>query len=308
MATIGKYKLLKLLGTGSFAKVFLGEHKDTSERYAIKIIQKSKGKNQPDFSELVQKEIDISCAMDHNNIIKVFDSSISELLTSPSGKQKEVYYMAMEYASKGELFDLILQTEMLSEEIARYYFIQLLDSLEYLHVKGVHHCDIKLNNILLDSEYNLKLADFGLSSTNLTNKTIKGSGEYMAPEIILNEFYNGPSVDIFAAGVVLFVMVFGKVPFYKAISTDVKYKALVGNRPDLFWKIHLSNMGSDFKPSESILELLTMMLCYYPRDRPSLAEIISHGWCKEINTVTNTQVISEFEHRITKLKENDQLN
>jgi serine/threonine protein kinase len=308
MATIGKYKLLKLLGTGSFAKVFLGEHMDTGKRYAIKIIQVSKGKNQYDVSELAQKEIEITCTMNHNNIIKVFDSSISELLTSPSGKQKEVCYMAMEYATKGELFDLILQTEKLSEEIARYYFIQLLDSLEYLHLKGVHHCDIKLSNILLDGDYNLKLTDFGLSSRKLMNETMKGSGEYMAPEILLGERYNGPLVDIFAAGVVLFVMVFGKMPFYKAISTDVYYKALAGNRPDLFWKIHFKKMGSDFKPSESIIELLTMMLCYYPLNRPSLAEISSHGWFKKINTIINTQVISEFEHRIMKLKENDQKN
>jgi 5'-AMP-activated protein kinase catalytic alpha subunit len=308
MATIGKYNLLKLIGTGSFGKVYLGEHMDTGKRYAIKIIQTSKGKNPDEVSENAQKEIEISCAMNHKNIIKVYDSSTSELLTSSSGKQKEVYYIATEYALKGELFDLILQTQKLSEEIARYYFIQLLDSLEYLHLNGVHHCDIKLNNLLIDGDYNLKLTDFGLSSIKLTNETKKGSEEYMAPEIHSGKCYNGPLVDIFAAGVVLFVMVFGEMPFSKAEPSDIEYRVLAGNKPDVFWKIQFKKMESDFKPSESIIELLTMMLCYYPWERPSLAEITSHGWFKQINTVTNTQVISEFEHRIMKLKENDEQN
>lgn len=129
----------------------------------------------------------------------------------------------------------------------------------------------------------------------------------MAPEIILGQDYNGPTIDLFAAGVVLFGMVFGKLPFYKAISSDAYYKALAANRPDLFWKIHLSKMENDFKPSKSLLELLTMMLSYFPIERPSIAEIKAHEWYKS-TVVSNKEVILEFKNRLLKLKENDQKN
>lgn len=280
---------------------------DSTQRCAIKIIQKDKGKGEYDISELAEKEIQIAWEMDHDNILNVYEASTSEQLNSPSGKHKEVYFMAMEYATNGELFDLVFQTGRLSEDIARYYFVQLLDSLEYVHNKGIHHCDIKLNNILLDWNYNLKLSDFGLSSVKLTNETMKGSGEYMAPEIILGQDYNGPTVDLFAVGVVLFGMIFGTMPFFKAVSSDAYYKALAANRPDLFWKIHLSKMESDFKPSESLLELLTMMLSYFPLERPSLAEIKAHDWYRS-TMVSNKEVISEFKNRLLKLKENDRIN
>lgn len=100
-------------------------------------------------------------------------------------------FMALELAEGGELFDYIFQTGRLDEKIARYYFLQLLDAFEYIHNKGISHCDVKLQNILLDHQFNLKLADFGFSSKQPTNTTYKGSGEYMAPEIHIEQGYHG---------------------------------------------------------------------------------------------------------------------
>ena len=153
---------------------------------------------------MAKNEIIYTRDLDHPNIIKLLDYSAQQSYISETGKESDVYFLALELASGGELFDFVYQTGRLSEKIARYYFIQLLDSLQYIHSKGISHWDIKLQNILIDSKFNLKLADFGFSSNQATNSTYKGSGEYMAPEIVLGSQYFGPAVDLFAAGVLLF--------------------------------------------------------------------------------------------------------
>lgn len=165
MATLGDYKLLKMLGQGAFSKVFLGEHMETGKMVALKVIDKNKKDGEIDFNELAEKEIEITKEISHPNIIKLHDSSTSEYISlGQCGRHKEVNYMALEIASEGELFDLIYQTGAFSERTARFYFLQLLDALEYLQGIGVSHCDIKLNNVLLDHNFNLKLSDFGLST------------------------------------------------------------------------------------------------------------------------------------------------
>lgn len=206
--------------------------------------------------------------------------------------------MALELASKGELFDYIFQTGSLSEEIARFYFLQLLNALEYIHNKGISHCDIKLENILLDERFNLKLADFGFSSKKSTNTTFKGSGEYMAPEIYSEQGYHGHVVDLFAAGVLLFIMVTGNPPFIKATANDDLYKPIVANRIDLFWKIHLKKMSKqNIKLSSSLIELLSFLLAYDPIERASLAEIKELEWCK-LPAATRSDITDEFTKRI----------
>lgn len=165
MTTIGDYRLLKILGKGAFSKVFLGEHMETGKLYALKVMDKGKKAHNIDFNELAEKEIEITREISHPNIIKIHDYSTSDYLTlNQTGKQKEVLFMALEMATEGELFDLIYQTGAFSERTARFYFMQLLDALEYLQDLGISHCDIKLNNVLLDQDFNLKLSDFGLAT------------------------------------------------------------------------------------------------------------------------------------------------
>ena len=295
MTTIGSYTLLKTLGSGAFSKVYLAEHSETQEKCAIKIhVNKNKTKS---FAKLVKNEIYLTSNLNHPNIIKWHDYSVKQKYTSSSGKQSEVWFMALELAKGGELFDYIFQTGRFSEKIARFYFLQLLDSLEYIHSKGVSHWDIKLQNILLDEKYNLKLADFGFSSKTATNSTFKGSGEYMAPEIHLEQGYHGPAVDLFAAGVLLFIMVTENWPFIKATSSDDYYKAIIANRVDLFWKVHLKKLKSkNIELSKELIILLTYMLSYDPIERASLAEIRQQEWCQE-PAATNEEVIDEFTRR-----------
>lgn len=114
--------------------------------------------------------------------------------------------------------------------------------MEYVHRRGITHRDLKPENLLFDSNFNLKIADFGFAapmsgrdgSYNL--KTVLGTFGYMAPEIILRQPYHGDCVDLFAAAVILFIMVARHPPFNKADPRDDNfYKKIVGNRPDLFW-------------------------------------------------------------------------
>lgn len=105
----------------------------------------------------------------------------------------------------------------------------MLDTIEYIHSKGAVHRDIKLENILIDYDLNLKLTDFGFSTYKSVEKlqSYHGTKTYMAPEIKKGEVYNGKSTDIFSIGVVLFIMVKGVFPFLEAISSDHYYKLIL---------------------------------------------------------------------------------
>jgi carbon catabolite-derepressing protein kinase len=124
-----------------------------------------------------------------------------------------VGYIALEIAEKGELFDFVLNTGRFEEPVARYFFKQLISGLQSCHQAGVYHRDMKADNVFVDSDYNLKIGDFGLSSCwekcnddNLFTSKL-GTPGYMAPEIIFGVPYYGHSVDVFASGVILFIMV-----------------------------------------------------------------------------------------------------
>lgn len=124
----------------------------------------------------------------------------------------------------------------------------------------------------------------------------------MAPEIYMNKPYNGNVVDLFATGVLLFGIIFGNLPFFKAIPTDSYYKMIAGNRLDLFWKIHKNKLNEDLYPSENLIDLLSRMLGYFSVERPSIAEIREHPWWKE-DPATLKEINQEFNNRFQLLYE-----
>jgi len=268
----------------------------------VKITQKFSAKHDRDYSYIANNELKAYNRLHSNNITKMFASSSNGILISPSGKEREVFYVALEVASGGELFDFIFQTDRFEEKFARYYFLQLLDAFEEMQSNGVSHCDIKLSNVLLDDELNLKLTDFGFSSTKTSNTTYKGSGEYIAPEIQLGKPYNGNVVDLFAAGVLLFILTFGRNPFRRATPKDDYYKTIAANRIDLFWKVHLTKNKGYFEVSEELQDLISGMLSYFPIERPSIAEIRQHKWCKG-DLPSKEELKEEFEKRYKIIKD-----
>ncbi len=158
---------------------------------------------------------------------------------------------------------------------------------------------------MLDTDFNLKLADFGFSSNKAVNESRKGTDNYMAPEIHMGQKYSGQCVDLFAAGIILFIMVAQHPPFNKASPKDPHYKTISANRLDLFWKLHSRNKpgGMEFFSPE-FRDLISIMLSFDPVQRPSLSEIKAHEWFKG-TTPSYEQIKEEFTNRKDKL---DQAN
>ncbi len=154
----------------------------------------------------VESEIAILASLNHAHIIRLY-----EVIRTQSD-----IFVVMEYVARGELFDYIVSNGRLSESEARKYFQQIISGIEYCHYKGIAHRDLKPENLLLDDDNNLRIADFGLSNKMKDGfflKTSCGSPNYAAPEVICDELYAGPEVDIWSAGVTLYALLCGSLPF-----------------------------------------------------------------------------------------------
>lgn len=184
--------------------------------------------------------------MNHQNIIKLVEFNLEgDYVYLENGKQILVFYIVLEFAEGGDLFEyLCVEGRSFSEEVARYYFHQLIDAIEYLHnTQEIVHRDLKIENLLLDKDYQLKIADFGLSINKYGNYGLGvmfsrvGTRNYMAPELLEKRPYRGTCVDIFAAGVVLFIMTTGTWPFDNRANTlDKLYCYIIDKNYDAFWE------------------------------------------------------------------------
>lgn len=146
-------------------------------------------------------------------------------------------YILIELAEGGELFDYVANTGHYSYEVARTYFHQLINALDFAHSKNIAHRDLKPENLLYDRDFRLKVADWGFATifSDNKNKTVLGTESYMAPEINNKMPYNANEVDLFAAGIVLFILVVGTPPFSKAYQKDPYYNLIASGRIDKFW-------------------------------------------------------------------------
>lgn len=179
--------------------------------------------------------------------------------------------------------------------------------MHYVHSQGVAHRDLKPENIMLDSEFNVRVADFGFAAPiegrdgSGTLKTQLGTQAYMAPEILLKEPYQGHVVDLFALGIILFILYSGHPPFSNADPKDSHYKLIASNRADLFWKTHQTRKPAGFY-SEEFKDLITNMLQLLPNQRLSMADIIGHPWMQG-HIATHSEVKNEFVLRQKKIND-----
>lgn len=302
MITCGPYIWGKTLGKGGYATVKLAKHSETGQEVALKILRR---KNQSaSIQQAIKSEVEIMKELDHQNLIKILDFSDDAKYTLPDGRSMDVYYIALELAANGEIFDYLAETGRFSEPIARHYFRQLIEAVESMHKNGIFHRDIKPENIMLDKNFDLKVADFGFSSKDIMCSIRKGTCSYMAPEMHVKAEFKTAPVDIFAMGIVLFIMIKAAPPFNEAKANDQHYKLFCSN-PDIFWKVHFKKMR-DSLPSAEVVDLISEMLHFDPDRRITLEEIKEHEWFNG-PLPTEEEILEDMRNRKQKMGDDDEM-
>ncbi|XP_062868325.1 serine/threonine-protein kinase MARK2 isoform X3 [Trichomycterus rosablanca] len=255
---IGNYRLLKTIGKGNFAKVKLARHVLTGKEVAVKIIDKTQ-LNATSLQKLF-REVRIMKLLNHPNIVKLFEVIETE----------KNLYLVMEYASGGEVFDYLVAHGRMKEKEARAKFRQIVSAVQYCHQKCIVHRDLKAENLLLDADMNIKIADFGFSNEfTLGNKldTFCGSPPYAAPELFQGKKYDGPEVDVWSLGVILYTLVSGSLPFDGQNLKELRERVLRGKYRIPFY------MSTDCE------NLLKKFLILNPTKRGSLEQqIMKDRW------------------------------
>lgn len=301
-----KYILFKKIGTGATCKVKLAKSKENGQIVAVKILTNTGGNLSA--NKHYNAEIDMLKKIDHPNIINLKDGNRG-VIKKPDGRTKTIDYIVLEYAGNGELFDYLFFPRCgFGEKNARYLFKQLIDGIEGCHNAGVAHRDLKTENLMMDSNWNLKIADFGYA-TLLAGKTgngilttALGTISYAAPEILNKKPYVGSTADLFSCGVILFILVTGKLPFGKAVLFDNYYKHFVKSQYENFWAVMSPKIEA---VSDEFKSLINLMLAYDPTQRPSITEVKNHAFMKA-DAACKEEITSEFEKRrlvVVKAKE-----
>lgn len=262
---------------GTYAKVKYAQNIDTGEAAAMKILDKEH-LVRSGMVEQIKKEITILKRIHHPNVV-----DLKEVMSS-----KDKIYMVMELVTGGDLFDKIAAEGPMKEPAARTLFSQLLAALGYCHSEGIYHRDLKPENVLLSSNGDVKLSDFGLGSVRQADtvesagllNTVCGTPNYAAPEILSKQAYDGAAVDIWSLGVVLYVVLAGCLPFDEDDLVSLMEKITTAEYETPPW---LSQEASD---------ILHRMICADPKERTSLEALWEHPWMSSIGRTISSRELS----------------
>ncbi|XP_054242861.1 hormonally up-regulated neu tumor-associated kinase [Indicator indicator] len=264
---VGNYLIGRKLGEGSFAKVREGLHVLTGEKVAVKVIDKKRAKKDTYVTKNLRREGQIQQMIRHPNIAQLLDILETE----------NSYYLVMELCPGGNLMHKIYEKKRLEEHEARKYIRQLILAVEHLHRAGVVHRDLKIENLLLDEDNNIKLIDFGLSNCagilgySDPFSTQCGSPAYAAPELLARKKY-GPKIDVWSIGVNMYAMLTGTLPFtVEPFSLRALYQKMVDKEMNPF-PTQLSTAAVNF---------LRSLLEPDPAKRPNIQQALANRWLNE---------------------------
>ena len=259
------YKYGRLIGKGAFGKVNLGLHILTGRIVAIKSFNLKKLKNERAKAKIYH-EINLMKNLRHSSVVKLLDTF----------ETKNYILIVMENISGGDLLSFVKKRTKLNEKICKFIFKQLLQAIKYIHSNNIIHRDIKLDNVLIDLNNNIKLCDFGVGKMIHEGEVLTdqcGTPAYIAPEILQNKGYEGPPVDIWSSGVVLYAMLSGTVPFKSNNLNDLQNMIMSGNFQEL---PELSKESND---------LLHKLLNINPKKRITIDEALNHPWFNNTNNI-----------------------
>lgn len=255
-----RYEMGKLLGQGTFAKVYHARDIKTGASVAIKIIDKEKIVK-VGMMEQIKTEICVMKLVRHPNIVQLYEVMAT----------KAKIYFVMEYVRGGELFNKVTKGKM-KEDAARKYFQQLISAVDFCHSRGVYHRDLKPENLLVDENGDMKISDFGLSALAESKQqdgllhTTCGTPAYVAPEVICRRGYDGCRADTWSCGVILFVLLAGYLPFHDP------------NLMEMYRKIGKAEFKYPNWIPPDARRLISKILDPNPNTRISISKIMENSW------------------------------
>lgn len=269
--------------SGFFATVKVGVDKKSGEKVAVKIIDKSKVEESP---QLLQNEIDIMAKVNHPHVVglrAVFDTP-------------DTLFIVMELVQGGELYEMIVERKTFSEKDTSLIMGQVFSALEYLHGIGIVHRDLKLENMLLNDKktLNVKVADFGLSKlySGQALQTACGTPFYVAPDILLGTGY-GPEVDMWACGVLLYILLSGRLPFHADNDAQLFQLIMEGN-------LVFKSPQFDTVSAEAT-DLIRKLLVVDPKVRLTAKQALQHPFIKGNDKQSSKPLHASLVENITRV-------
>ena len=305
-----KYLIIKKKGSGGTANAFLVQQKGNDTNYIAKVL-KVEDKKYIKYHENEVKYLKILKEYSFPFVLNIIDNGEGPIIRKNRNKGLPLIkkYIVLEYAPNRELADFIIFTKSgLGEEKSKAFFYKIIKGIGSIHEKGICHGDIKLENILMDGDFNPKFSDFDHATDNALNiNNYFGTIPYAAPEVIENIPYNGFQADIFSLGMTLIWLTFGIPGFTKATKKCKFYKNIILGKKEEYFKLLESYITEEISPS--FKELFLWMVAYKPEDRPTIEQILSHEWFKsylELNEdqkkKLNDEIKKEFEKRSEKIQ------
>lgn len=280
-----EFEISKLIGMGGSSKVFLAQN-SFGQKVAIKAIRKDKNYTKSAAASMLQREHEMLQKLaDHPNVIKSLGINFDGVVVLKN-ESESIMYNVLEYAPHGALSNFVRYTGGIEEEIARLYVLQFWDAISFIHNLGYAHLDVKLENILLDKYFNIKVADMAswvpVRKTDGLTNIRRGTLLYMAPEVNdlkKNQEFNGTAADIYSLGVTIFVMLTGEFPNLQ--ESKINHSTCISDKRTA-WDSELDaneQVISGWRTlSKEVKLLIQSMLNPDPLKRPNIFEVLQNSW------------------------------